>query len=131
MQTINIVQTKENNTPYIPIKIEDKTVYVMIDTGASDSLIDIEFFESLKNTYKIKDYVEVNTALDTSIIAPVYELPFLVNDFLFFDDFTTCNLNLLNKLDADFKPIVGILGSSFLYKYKAIIDFYNLNIKFI
>lgn len=131
MKKINIVTTKENNTPYIPIKIEDKTVYVMIDTGASDSLIDVEFFEALKDTYKVKDYVEVSTALDTSIIAPVYELQFLCNDFLFFDDFTICNLNILNKLDADFSPIVGIIGSSFLSKYKAIIDFYHLNIKFI
>lgn len=119
--------TKDNATPFIPININAQNVYVMLDTGASGSLLDSTFFQSLNKNYPLKDTAEVETALSDGILAPVYELPFTLDYNLFFEDFTIVELSGIINLEANFKPIVGILGSSFFLKYKCILDFKNLN----
>ena len=114
----------------IPAKIQGKEFYFIVDTGATLSSISEELLK----------YIECNSSeseftfegINNSVLEASMEVELLldINDFIFKETFAILDLkstfeSLKESLEA---PIMGLLGSEFLYKYCLTVDFDTLKI---
>lgn len=123
-KTINLIHHK--NHYFIRVKLNNRTANLLVDTGAAASLLDItqakhyqfSFYKTdhtfngiggLTNGYRVTKY----TIEHDSTALPIY--PFGID---------------MEHVNDSFKengmPIVGVLGSDFLRKSEAIIDYKNM-----
>lgn len=112
-----------NQLYLLPITLNGKKTKLIVDTGASKSLLDINKCEYFGYTYSIHSltkYIGIGGATDIYII---YDY----NIDLFYVSFLGADLIDISKyFKMDGNQIVGILGADFLVRTGAIID-YNTN----
>ena len=105
---------------FIKITLNNKKAYLLIDTGASKSLLDISQANDFNFNYYLiaKDrYIGIGGEQD---IFAIYN--YNINEL--FIPFLGTNLNDVNTyFKKDGIPIVGVLGADFMEKYKTKIDF--------
>jgi len=112
--------TETNGMHFVDIKLNSKKGKLLIDTGASKSLLDITKAEDYGFKYVLlsKDqYVGLGGLIDVYVIYE-YEvgeffIPFLGSDLS----------EIQNYFVKDGIEIIGILGSDFLERSEATIDF--------
>ena len=115
---INIIENK--TMLFIQITLNNKKAYLLIDTGASKSLLDITQAEKYNFKYNllVKDkYIGIGGKQD---IFTIYN--YKINE-LFIPFFGADISNINEYFIKDNIPIIGILGCDFLEKYKTKIDF--------
>jgi hypothetical protein len=127
---INKISIEFNEVPFVKTNIDGVDYLLLIDTGASISLIDSSFVADNKDDPSIK----LITLNDTTAAAGAYntlQLTDLYDVNLFIDSklnvqqqMSQYNLTILNnKLQSIFKyRIIGVLGCDFLFDNNVIID---------
>lgn len=116
---------------FIKCKVSRKVCLFLIDTGASKTVLDAEFF----TTHYSKDKIQSTGQNTSSLHATVSEshtavLPSIKIGTLSIDNFLVAILSLdhvnttYNSLGK--KPIQGILGSDLLLHYQGKIDYKSL-----
>jgi len=116
--SMNIIESK--NMHFIKITLNNKKAYLLIDTGASKSLLDVSQAKEFNFNYYLiaKDrYIGIGGEQD---IFAIYNY----NISELFIPFLGTNLNDVNTyFKKDNIPIVGVLGADFMEKFKTKIDF--------
>ena len=114
---------------FIQVQLNNKTANLLVDTGASASLLDINQAENYRFNY-------IQTSHTFSGVGGGLSDGYKITNYKFDHDSIILKLypfgiNLKSLSDA-FKengmPIVGILGSDFLKTHDAIIDYKNLQL---
>ena len=112
----------------IPVRIEDKRVWMALDTGSPDSLLRKSFVTQLRLPTR---YTAVRTLFASIVNLQTHDLSYTTlrisvgkdtfehQNMLIFPANGTANAVMRIK-DADGRPIVGILGLDFLRKFGAI-----------
>lgn len=116
----------EGNTTYVKTQVQENTYLLILDTGAEVSCISSKFqhlFPSKK--FKEGDIVESCHGQES---VNIYEIPLMIDEWLFFTDVAIINGKVFDDIEVNTLPVIGILGLDFLLKYKAFIDFKNLDI---
>jgi hypothetical protein len=112
----------------VDLKINEKKANILIDTGASSTVLDASRLERFVPDAKLKELNKLSTGLGTS---SMQGHSILINEMelgvLKITSFTTTVLDLSN-VNASYKmmklkPIDGVLGGDILNKYKAVIDY--------
>lgn len=109
-----------NDMLFLPIKFNGKNTKLLVDTGASKSILNIRKIEQYEFSYvdvPFKQYVGIGGIEDIFIVFD-YEVDELFIEFLGAD---------LGEIDDfmrnDGISIIGILGSDFMLKHKAILNY--------
>ena len=115
---MNMIENK--NMHFIQITLNNKKAYLLIDTGASKSLLDISQANEFNFNYYLiaKDqYIGIGGEQD---IFAIYN--YTISEL--FIPFLGTNLNDVNTyFKKDNIPIIGVLGADFMEKFKTKIDF--------
>jgi hypothetical protein len=112
----------------VKTKINDKVANLLLDTGASRTVFDLNKKEKFINKQKLIKNKSLATGLgtdkmishSTSIKKMKFDNFILSNYEGYFIDLSLVN-NTYEKMNL--KPIDGVLGSDLLNKFKAIIDY--------
>ena len=116
--SMNMIENK--NMHFIQITLNNKKAYLLIDTGASKSLLDISQANEFNFNYYLiaKDhYIGIGGEQD---IFAIYNY----NISELFIPILGTNLNDVNTyFKKDNIPIIGVLGADFMEKFKTKIDF--------
>lgn len=125
---IRILKLDEGFHLAVNICINDKPAWMLIDTGASKTVLDKERAKNFLQKEKFQEHDNLSIGLGTSNmkshLVTIKKISFgkIENR-----NYTTVVLDLSNVNDAyrkiKQKPIDGILGSDLLKKYKAVIDY--------
>lgn len=116
----------EGNTTYVCTKVNKVSYLLILDTGAEVSCISSKFstlFPSKK--FKEKNIIESCHGQES---VSIYEVPLLLDEWLFFTDVAIIDGEVFDEIEVNTIPVIGVLGLDFLLKYKAFIDFKNLDI---
>jgi len=116
----------EGNTTYIKAQVQKNIYLLILDTGAEVSCISSKFqhlFPSKK--FKGGDIIESCHGQES---VNIYEVPLILNEWLFFTDVAIIDGEIFDDIEVNTLPVIGVLGLDFLLKYKAFIDFKNLDI---
>lgn len=117
------------NIPVISMKVGDKDINFLLDTGSMESIMDIRIIELLNLPYTPHEKtfsiygVTGNTVSVPSVLmnleykGVVYEGHFMLKDF-------SDSMDVIK--DEYGVRIHGVLGASFLEKYKYVLDFKTL-----
>ena len=122
--------TLEPDNYHIVLKasIEGRPLNVIIDTGASHSCFDLDFVRQLSPEISMEDNDGLNVGVGTSDfeskLSTIQNLRlgrFLLKQY----DIVLLDMSNINQAyEMMHKPLIhGILGSDFLMKYKAVIDY--------
>lgn len=112
----------------VKAKIEGHPLNVIIDTGASHSCFDLEFVRQLSPEISMEDNDGLNVGVGTSdfesklsSISNFRMGRFLLKQY----DVVLLDMSNINQAYAMMhKPLIhGIIGSDFLMKYQAVIDY--------
>lgn len=120
---------EKGNIPYLKVKIGNKQFYLMIDTGASTSVLDTSVLEYLRATdfplcLLTSDKVVAGFGEEQEV--QVYEVPILIEERLFFTNISFTNLSIIEHIKSEYSlDIKGVLGYDFFDKYNCILNFYN------
>jgi len=114
-----------NNLPMINAQINGMPVKLLVDTGASLSLIDTstEFFLNFTRDY------DVPVIIGDGVGGPLYI--YGVKDIILEYEDKTLYVNFKGADLSDIRKnsgIVGIIGADYLSQYNLVIDFYNRKI---
>jgi len=116
--SMNMIENK--NMHFIQITLNNKKALLLIDTGASKSLLDISQAKKFDFEYYLiaKDhYIGIGGEQD---IFAIYKY----NISELFIPFLGTNLNNINTyFKKDNTPIIGVIGADFMEKFKTKIDF--------
>lgn len=116
----------KTNVPVIAIEAEGKFYNFLIDTGSDNSFIDSSI-ESEVSTKELIGYQGGITGAtgSQSQRTPVYKITFTCGDKELVDNFTVNNFSTIFNYIKERSGIQvhGILGSKFLTKYGALLDF--------
>lgn len=111
---------KFNDLYLLPITLNGKKTKLLIDTGASKSLLDINkcnYFGFSYSVHSLTKYVGIGGQTDIYVV-------YNYNIDLFFESFLGADLIDISKyFKIDGNQIVGILGSDFFFRTGAIIDY--------
>ena len=114
---------KVNDLYLIDIILNGKKTKLLVDTGASKSLLDINKKDYFGFSYSIQSLTKYTGIGGTTDIYAVYNY----NVDLFFVSFLGADLfDIAKVFKMDGNKVIGILGSDFLIRTGAIID-YNTN----
>lgn len=109
-----------NDMLFLPIKFNGIKTKLLVDTGASKSILNIRKTEQYGFSYvdvPFKQYVGIGGVEDIFI---VYD--YKVDEL--FIEFLGADLGEIDKfMRNDGVSIIGILGSDFMFKHKAIINY--------
>lgn len=117
------------NIPVISMKVGDKDINFLLDTGSMESIMDIRIIELLnlpytphEKTFSIYGVTGNTTSVPSVLMnleykGVVYEGHFMVKDF-------SDSMDIIK--DEYGVRIHGVLGASFLEKYKYVLDFKTL-----
>lgn len=138
---------KGTKVPLIRLKVRGKYYYFLIDTGANTSIIDTKFYESLPPEIKglsvqqdvhitgIGDKVEVKdgqekvirqTKQSESITLDMQFGPYKYEDTIFVIADLRAPFTYLERILHE--PVIGLLGTDFIKKYKWNINFVDMSI---
>lgn len=115
------------NLPIIKLKVGDKDVNFVVDTGSEANIISSSYYKENEKLFKVvKDYEYVLSTMDTetkmksNIVETIVEDSITVN-------FVTMEINpMLNNIsNKQGITVKGILGIKFLYDNNVVIDFSN------
>ena len=114
----------------VKAKIEGHPLNVIIDTGASHSCFDLDFVRQLSPEISMEDNDGLNVGVGTSDFESKLSTicNFRMGRFLLkqYDVVLLDMSNINQAYEMMHKPLIhGILGSDFLMKYKAVIDYGN------
>lgn len=114
-----------NNLPIINAHINGISVRLLVDTGASVSLIDTstEFFLFFNRDYDVPTIIGQGMGGE----AYIYGIKDIVLEYegkVLYVDFKGTDLKNVRKNNG----IVGIIGADYLSKHNLVIDFYNRKI---
>ena len=123
-----VVLEPDNYHIVVRAKIEDKPLNVLIDTGASHSCFDLAFIKNLNPEISMEDNDGLNVGVGTSDFESKLST---INDFRMgrfllkqYDVVLLDMSNINQAYEMMHKPLIhGIIGSDFLMKYKALIDY--------
>lgn len=120
---------QEGVHPILHIEILDKKFKMVLDTGASKTVLD--------RTTLLESGIDEQTLIETSILSSglgtnemqsaMYVLPYLIIGNWICKKFEVAVLDLssinyaYSQINAD--PVVGVLGGDILYKYGAVINY--------
>jgi hypothetical protein len=109
-------------------KIEGHSLNVIIDTGASHSCFDLDFVRQLSPEISMEDNDGLNVGVGTSDFESKLSTiqNFRMGRFLLKQyDIVLLDMSNINQAyEMMHKPLIhGILGSDFLMKYQAVIDY--------
>ena len=111
---------KFNDLYLLDVTLNGKKTKLLLDTGASKSLLDInkcQYFGFEYSVQSLTKYVGIGGATDIYVV-------YNYNIDLFFVSFLGADLSEISKyFKMDGNKIVGILGSDFLIRTNAIIDY--------
>jgi len=113
---------KQNNMLFVKVKVKDNECVLLIDTGASHSLLDI----NKAKKYKFKYYKTENKYIGIGGKADMYEVyKYKVDKFII--DFLAIDLSNISEYFSDKGnlDLVGVIGADFLSDHNALIDFEN------
>ena len=120
-QTLNLVE--HNNMHFINIVLNGKRCKLLVDTGASKSLLDITQAEKYSFSYMLlreNQYIGLGGLQDIYVV-----FDYVIDDF--YITFLGTDLSEIQKyFSREGFSIIGVLGSDFLEERTARIDF-NLN----
>ena len=127
-QKITITTLQENSFHvFITVKINDVKCRLLVDTGASVSVIDKSFFEKKFNKKTKVIEVETSSLHNTQMQSHLAKIKTmtLAGATLKNLEFAALDLSHVNDnyKKINVKKIQGILGSDILYKQKMIIDY--------
>lgn len=114
------------NTTYIKAQVNNSTYLLILDTGAEVSCISSKYqhlFPSKK--FKEEDVIESCHGQES---VQIFEIPLVIDEWLFFTNVAIINGEVFDDIEVNTFPVIGVLGLDFLLKYKAFIDFKNLDI---
>jgi len=124
----NINITLKENTSFIILKIKGNKHYFLLDTGASNSVLDEN--ANLITDEIVVDSDELVTGFGDTKQVNIYELPCFIDDMMVFQKFIVAPLGITSYINESTGiKISGVIGMDFIMRYKCIIDFYNLSIK--
>ncbi len=123
-----VVLEPDNYHIVVRAKIEGKPLNVLIDTGASHSCFDLAFIKNLNPEISMEDNDGLNVGVGTSDFESKLST---INDFRMgrfllkqYDVVLLDMSNINQAYEMMHKPLIhGIIGSDFLMKYKALIDY--------
>ena len=128
-QTFNLEDSlKKAEVPVIPIYINGKEYFIMLDTGSDASYLDSEVLNNIpKLLLGYQDEIVGGTAIKESGSC-VYEVEFACGDKEFKEIFTENDFSHIFSFLEQTTGIKlsGILGTRFLMKHKCILDFDQL-----
>lgn len=116
----------ENNIPIITVKLNNKKVNLIIDTGSELSIIDEKYYKK-NNDFNVIDSTMINiNTLNGEQINKVYIINGIVNDSINIKLYTMDISNVINDMFIKQQIFIdGIIGVDFLYENNLIIDFKN------
>lgn len=124
----NISITLKRNIPLIQLKLKGKLHYFLLDSGASNSVLDEK--ANIITNEPVLDYDELIAGFGDIRKVNIYELPLFIDDVMVFQKFVVAPLEIAEYIEESTGiRISGVIGIDFMYSYKAVIDFYNLSIK--
>lgn len=116
----------EGNTTYIRAQVQQNTYLLILDTGAEVSCISSKYQHLFPNkTFKELDIIQSCHGQES---VNIYEISLILDEWLFFTDVAIIDGGVFDEIEVNTFPVIGVLGLDFLLKYKAFIDFKNLDI---
>ena|SRR5688572_14459872 len=118
----------------IKIRINKKVAHVLIDTGASKTVFDLEKITKFVKATSFDLHDRLSTGLGTSnMTSHITSIDELKIGDIVLSNYTTVLLDLshVNQsyVQLGLKPIDGVIGSDLLSDFAAIIDFKNKDLK--
>lgn len=113
--------------PVIPLVVNGNTYWFLIDSGSDVNIIDIHFPEQL-HIIGEETFTDASNTEHSGKIVEVRAEWQMIRLFTF-EAVMTDMSDSLSKLSYDGHSIYGILGTNFLHKYEAIIDFKRNKLK--
>ena len=118
----------KKNIPILYLHINGEKQAFLVDTGASSCVIDKRQFD-LSEYYALWD-TEIKSGFGDVQNVYTYSIPSMIDDTLFFITFVAADLPICDAMSAETGvKIIGVIGSEFFSKYKAVIDFKNLKLE--
>lgn len=108
----------------VKCKLNKKEYYLVLDTGASTSVIDKKYKGEFENL-KLTGYDSLQSVHNTDEIVSVFETTLLLEDWLYFCKVIFNESTLWDELTEQYNleiPVIGVLGYDFLQKYQCLID---------
>lgn len=116
--------------PYIALDIQGKTFNMLLDSGASVSVIGDKSLNSIEYE-ESKRKVELCALTDDSIPSRVVKIPFTVNKKKYTEEFVVYPESDIAGFESKYGiAINGLLSKEFFDKTKGKIDFKNLSVAF-
>lgn len=117
----------------LEVLLNGKKAFILLDTGASRTVLDKNQIDVYIQNQDIELLDEKSTGLGTSSMdIHTTEISQLEIGHKKFENITLALIDLSHVNETygklGFKKIQGVLGSDLLYKYKAIIDYQNLEL---
>lgn len=117
-------------TPIITVHNNNKILNFIVDTGANYSLITKTGLQNLKYTVSEKTGTMYGITGETTEVSYI-NMPFTFNKKKLEETFQVAEISALESFKKTYGiEVAGILGNTFLQKYKFIIDYKNLNIRY-
>jgi hypothetical protein len=112
----------------IKVHINGKVANLIIDTGASKTVLDKTLIEKYVKHSNFDAHDKLSSGLGTSTMeSQITSLKKIQIGDLVIDNYTTVLLDLSHVNESyksiGLKPIIGVLGSDLLMRYNAIIDY--------
>lgn len=109
-------------------KINGKSVHLLIDTGASRTVFDLNRVDNFSNSETTEDNEKLSTGLGTNTMKSRFTILKKVQlGELVLKGYETVLLDLSHVnhsyVQVGLKPIDGVIGSDILRKHKAVIDY--------
>jgi len=117
-------------TPIITVHNNNKILNFIVDTGANYSLITKTGLQNLKYTVSEKTGTMYGITGETTEVSYI-NMSFTFNKKKLEENFQVAEISALESFKKTYGiEVTGILGNTFLQKYKFIIDYKNLNIRY-
>ena len=127
----------ENNGFHLSVKgkINGKVANLLIDTGASHTVFDINRMDKFVKNKKLIKNNQLSTGLGTnSMVSHVSMLKKIKLGDLLIVNFNTVFIDLSHVNSSyetiKLKPIDGVIGSDILFEFKAIVNYEKMELSF-
>jgi predicted aspartyl protease len=117
----------------VKIKINGKSAVMVVDTGASKSIFDVNRFERFRQDAELKKNNVLSSGVgNNDLESHTVMIKKLQIGRLVVQEYDAVLMNLSHVIesyvDMGFKPLDGILGSDILHVFKAVIDYNKMEL---